>query len=303
MKKSHAKRVIVRLGGRLANQMFQYAAGKALAGRLGAALAFEGYGTRKDTKHQPLVLSSFKLRAPLTLIEKSWLDRRRMKLARRFDIGRMRGLRLVVERGFDYDERFEQIQDSCYLIGGWQSFRYFAAIEAELVHDFSFKGTLSASAQRVFAMIQSRSNTIGIHVRRGDYVGSSSTLARHGICGVEYYQRALAAISARLGEVTPVIFSDDIERARNELSCIGDAHYVAGTTPEEDLHLMGRCQHNIIANSTFSWWAAWLNPNPAKIVVAPQQWFGPALRLKNDTKDLFPDGWILLSQASATSLI
>ncbi len=294
MTHSHAKSVIVRLGGRLANQMFQYAAGKALASRLGATLAFDGYSARHDTKHLPLVLGSFNLQAPITSFDKSWLDRQRVKIARRFNVGRLRGLQLFVEHGFDYDARFEQIHDSCYLVGGWQSCRYFAGIENELVHDFAFAGTLSAPARQAAAMIQSRPDTIGIHVRRGDYVGNPRTLARHGICDVEYYRRALAAISMDIDAVTPVIFSDDIDRARNELADLADAYYVAGTTPEEDLHLMAMCQHNIIANSTFSWWAAWLNQNPGKIVVAPRQWFGPKLMLKHNTKDLFPDGWILL---------
>ncbi len=291
---SHTKTVIVRLGGRLANQMFQYAAGKALARRLGAALAFDGYSSRRDTKHLPLVLGSFNLQAPLTSFDKSWLDRQRVKIARRFNVGRMRGLKLVVEHGFDYDTRFEQIQDSCYLVGGWQSFRYFTSIADELIRDFSFKGTLSAPARQAEAMIQSEPNTIGIHVRRGDYVGNPRTLARHGICDVDYYRRALAAVSMNFDVVTPVIFSDDIDCAKKELSCLGGGHYVAGTSPEEDLHLMSLCQHNIIANSTFSWWAAWLNLNPDKRVVAPQQWFGPKLRLKHDTKDLFPNSWILI---------
>lgn len=288
------KMVIVRLGGRLGNQMFQYAAGKVLARRIGGTLAFEGYDAGSRSTKGPLVLRSFGLPEPLALFHKGWLDKQRIKIARSFGIGEMRGLELLVEHGFHYDKAFEEISGGCYMVGGWQSHRYLIGMEGELARDFSFNGVLSEAASKTLDFIRSKKNTIGIHVRRGDYVENSRILARHGSCGLDYYQRALSFISDGLEDISIVIFSDDIVRAKREMASLGEIHCVSDTTAEEDLHLMANCRHNIIANSTFSWWAAWLNRHPDKRVVAPANWFGPKLAVRHDIKDLFPGSWTVL---------
>lgn len=287
-------RVIVGLGGRLGNQMFQYAAGKALAIRLGVGLTVEGYGADSKKKSRVQVIESFGLTVDFTPVKSRRIDKLRIKLARRGWPVRMRGLPVYVEPHFHYDPAFEALHESRYLIGGFQSHRYFDTIRDALLGDFSFKGGLSEEAACTWNAISGTRCPVAVHVRRGDYVDNQRILSRHGLCGRDYYVAGMDRLRAAHPDSSFFVFSDDPERVEAEFEGIPGLVFVRGNSQEEDLHLMASCRHNIIANSTFSWWAAWLNHSPDRRVVAPRQWFAPELMAKNDTRDLFPADWDLI---------
>lgn len=288
------ERVIVGLGGRLGNQMFQYAAGKALATRLHATLAFEGFGRDSGKKSSVQVLDSFTLNDTFKPVSSRRLDKLLIQLAKRGWPVKLRGLPVFVESHFQYDPRFETIGHGCYLAGGWVSQRYFESIRRVLLEDFSFKGEMSGAALRVFKEISTCPCPVAVHVRRGDYVEDARILSRHGICRRDYYEAAMNLLRVEAGECRFFVFSDDVDRVQEEFAGLQGLTYVRGNSQEEDLHLMASCRHIVIANSTFSWWAAWLNRNQDKIVIAPLQWFGPELMEKLDTRDLLPPDWRLL---------
>jgi len=288
------ERVIVGLGGRLGNQMFQYAAGKALAMRLDATLSFEGYGPDSVKKSRVQVLDAFHLPEAFTPLSSRRMDKFWIKLARRGWPVRLRGLPIYVAAHFHYDPGFASISRGCYLVGGWVSQRYFEDIQDVILEDFSFKGTLSEGAAGTMREIAASPCPVAVHVRRGDYVEDPRIRARFGICERDYYETAMRLLREQDGRCRFFVFSDDVDRVEREFAGMPDLTFVRGNSQEEDLHLMSSCRHIVVANSTFSWWAAWLNRLPDKIVIAPRQWFGPELMDKLDFKDMLPPDWRLI---------
>jgi hypothetical protein len=133
--------------------------------------------------------------------------------------------------------------------------------------------------------------TVSIHIRRGDFSKKAETNLYHGILSSDYYKQAIEIISSKINSPKFYIFSDDINWAKENL-IVPEAVYASGQiskTHFEDLYLMSQCHHNIIANSSFSWWGAWLNDNPEKIVIAPKNWFNKGPK---DTQDIIPGDWI-----------
>lgn len=195
------------------------------------------------------------------------------------------------ERGQGYNPAFEKFPDNSYLHGYWQCERYFAHISDEIRRAFTFKTPPSPENLSMAKQI-SDSNAISLHVRRGDYV----TLDAHGVCSQAYYLAALEKLAPFLkGEPTIYVFSDDPQWSKDNLKLPYQKKVVDINGPEgdyEDMRLMSQCQHNIIANSSFSWWAAWLNQSPDRLVVGPARWFAnPALK----NPDILPSDWLGVS--------
>lgn len=289
-------RIIVRLIGGLGNQMFQYAAGRALADRLGLALqldtsGFEHYGLRRYE------LDRFAIRAePATRagLEVFGVVPRAPTLLNRIAgrLGLRRSGAVFREASFAYDPRFESITDAVYLDGYWQSERYFAGIAAALREDFRLRAAPDAGNVNMAAAIDAEASAVSLHVRRGDYVSDPHTAQYHGVCSLDYYRRAVEAVLDRVPDAHFYVFSDDPDWVAANLEVgrpltlmrIND-----GNSGMYDLDLMRRCRHHVIANSSFSWWGAWLNPAPDKLVVAPARWFAAA---DHDTRDLLPAAWM-----------
>ena len=141
-------------------------------------------------------------------------------------------------------------------------------------------------------MIKS-TNAVSIHFRRGDYVDQPETNKTHGTCTKEYYQKAVDLMASRIVNPHFFLFSDEPEWIKENFSTAIPSTHVAGYPGFIDMYLMGLCRHNIIANSSFSWWGAWLNINPDKIVIAPTQWFAID-EINNKAVDLVPSNWIRL---------
>jgi hypothetical protein len=200
----------------------------------------------------------------------------------------------VTEQSFVYDENMLNVNKNCILVGHWQSEKYFSDIKSLILKDFTFKHTPNEYYKNIITELQNK-NTVSMHIRRGDYVNDASTNSFHGTCTIDYYNSAMAFMSKQISDIVYVIISDDIEWCKRYMSHIPNSIFIENNKGKhyEDMRLMTLCQHNIIANSSFSWWGAWLNTNSDKIVIAPQQWFANAEK-QAQTNDLIPDSWIKL---------
>lgn len=203
-----------------------------------------------------------------------------------------------LEPHFHFDSSFFALGRSVSLHGYFQSERYFSGVAGTLRDRFRLREALGSQAQATADAIARTEMPVSVHIRRGDYVKSAETARVHGTLDAVYYRKALEILGGVLGSrMTVFVFSDDPVEAAAVLDFISPENlvHVGGdpARPWEDMLLMSRCRHHVIANSSFSWWGAWLNSSPAKTVVAPRQWFSAEeLRLRN-TCDLYPSTWIL----------
>jgi hypothetical protein len=199
---------------------------------------------------------------------------------------------MIEERQFHFDEKVLALSKSySYLKGYWQSERYFSGIRDILVKDLTISQPLSGANLEIAKRIQI-GNSVSVHVRRGDYVTDPRTAQVHNVCGLDYYQRAMSLMTEKLKTPNFYVFSDDINWAKVNIGLKDNVVYVDNNTIEnghEDLRLMSLCAHNIIANSSLSWWGAWLNNNESKLVVAPKKWFATD---DKSEQDIVPLNWL-----------
>ena len=191
---------------------------------------------------------------------------------------------------FAFDPSVMAMRHDVYLDGLFINPKYFHSIEKDLREDFSFNVPLAGENEELAHEIES-CNSVSIHVRMGDYT-STSVGDNYPGYGRGYYERAMKLVEAKIDGPRYYIFSDNPEWVRSRLSLLDNCTIVSHNAIEkgyEDLRLMSLCKHNIITNSTFSWWGAWLNKNSAKIVVTPRKWFSGL-----DNSDLLLDGWCVL---------
>lgn len=276
--------IITRLHGRLGNQMFQYAAARALAAHRGVPVALDARGAM--ARGEGVLTRVFDL--PLAQPDALPPDRKAQPLA--YYAWRLSGRapRFRRESGLGYNPMFTAWDAPCYLHGYWQSERYFDQIADEIRTDFTFPD-FSDSANTDMADRIGAGLSISMHIRRGDYL----TLGAHALCDQAYYEAALARILDGLkGDPTVFVFSDDPQWAKDNLPLPVPKVVVDFNTAErdfEDMRLMSLCQHNIIGNSSFSWWGAWLNRNTGKRVAGPARWFGDP---KLSNPDILPADWL-----------
>jgi hypothetical protein len=202
------------------------------------------------------------------------------------------------EPHFHYDPAFEMLGPKVSLFGYFQSERYFNSIAESLRDWLSPREPLGEAAAVALKRIETSRLPVSVHVRRGDYL-KPGTHEVHGILGETFYRQAFDRLEGMIGRDAEIfIFSDDPAAAEQVLGFIPGSrlNHVRGDPerPWEDMALMARCRHHVIANSSFSWWGAWLDPSPDKIVVAPRAWFAATELNKRNTGDLYPAGWILV---------
>jgi len=292
--------VVSRLIGGLGNQMFQYAAGRALALRRGGFLRLdlselEAGGRRRFELHNLPIEAIPATKADLANFP-NISNRRFGRIGRllrhvsKFGAG---NARVYQETHFHFDPAMAELPTPVCLVGYWQSDKYFRdhaeTIRRELTPAQPFDQDNAALADRIDA-----ENAVSVHVRRGDYAADPTTRRYHGTCPADYYQRAVDYVAARVGTPHLFVFSDDAGWPRDNLRFGVPTTFVRANPPSagyRDMQLMLRCRHHVIANSSFSWWGAWLNPQTDKIVVAPRRWFNASA---NDTRDLIPDQWVRL---------
>ncbi len=283
--------IVVKIKGGLGNQMFQYACGRSVALAKNDTLKLDlsslssssGKDTARDYK-----LDNFNILEHIASPkEKTEAEHRSSKTSL---------IKRVFRKAFGTpvsEPTLEKILKShaSYLDGFWQSERYFKAIEETLRIEFTLKRSVSAGASKWFPII-ANNTSLAVHVRRGDYVSDPATRDFHGLCSPDYYHQAIKMLSEKTREQFKVfVFSDDIEWVKQNLNFSRETYFVSGEglSDFEEMHLMSLCDHQIIANSSFSWWAAWLNKNESKIVIAPKKWFAGS---SENSDNIVPDEWI-----------
>ncbi len=291
--------IIVKLIGGLGNQMFQYAAGKALASQYNTVLKLDKSHLEKNSggahTQREFELHVFDLKTEFASPAEiaPFLKHAESKLYRELyrKIPSLFGKKYIAENSHSYNSSLPKYGPDAYLEGFWQSEKYFSAIRDTLRKEFTFK---NQSDQQNSSLLEklNQTDSVSLHIRRADYVNDKTINSYHGTCDSEYYRKAVEAIKKVASKPELFIFSDDIAWCRENLSFDMPMHFIdhnKGKQNFEDMRLMSHCKHNIIANSSFSWWGAWLNKNKKKQVIAPKNWFK-----EKTSPDIYPAGWTLL---------
>ncbi|MDR2789686.1 MAG: alpha-1,2-fucosyltransferase [Campylobacteraceae bacterium] len=273
----------MRLIGGIGNQMFQYAAGRAIAYKNNDILKLDSIDYAKYKVHNGYRLNAFNINeqiASMHEINNFGAKNRILGKLARMGIYQYKKETFYIEMSKN-ETKFDEkvfLYKNLYLSGYWQNEKYFLDIRDILLKEFTLKIPVKLNE---YIDIIKNSNSVSLHVRRGDY------LMHDGFIGIEYYKNAVKFISQKIQNPTFFIFSDDIKWCKENLNFINNPIFVENTGSElEDLELMKNTKHNIIANSSFSWWAAWLNTNKDKIVIAPKVWFKSRVGF-----DPVPESW------------
>jgi hypothetical protein len=288
--------IVCRLQGGLGNQLYQYAVGRALAARLSRPLLIDARTIEPEAPARQYELGAFQIEenivSGLSAFCTRWVGS--VRLGRFFQaiFPPAKHYRLIRDREEGFDASiFDPHPGTIVLHGYWQSYKYFDEVADDLRKELAFRYVPGSENAKLIDEIES-SSSVCVHVRRGDYVNNPSFSEALGACGIDYYQRALTKISEKIANPKFFVFSDDPDWAESNLQLPGQTAFMRqnlGRSDVEDLRLMSRCKHFIIANSSFSWWGAWLAHSPNKIVIAPARWF---LQDKTPPADRIPPNWI-----------
>jgi hypothetical protein len=284
--------VIIKLSGGMGNQMFQYALYKAFKNK-GIEAKIDDSKYKQIVEIRDCFLKSGCFNLDYDLCTK--------KEARKYVIGTGMVARIIVNRFGDknthYYEKSELVYDpeifeilNGYLEGYWQSWKYFGDIQDEIKNEFRFINVLDGKYKDYFEKIQ-QSESVAVHIRRGDYLNNPEIYG--GICTEQYYIKAMEQINGMVANPTYYFFSNDIEWSKSTFGEQENYIYVEGNDEKRgyiDMQLMSECRHQITANSSFSWWAAYLNKNPNKIVICPDKWVNG-----KETPDIYCEDWIKIN--------
>ena len=283
--------VIVKIVGGLGNQMFCYAYAKSLEQKghevkidISAFETYKLHGGYQLDKYNIDLDSSIKDEN-----DKFYKNTFFYKVLRRFG---MDFSRRIKEKSLLFDKKLLEIDDNSYLDGYFQCEKYFKDIREIILKQFTINQDISNYTKEIKNKIQNSKNSCSLHIRRGDFVNSTN-INIHGACDIEYYKKAMKYLEEKVENINYFIFSDDIEWVKENLA-IQNAIYIDSKEkriPHEDIYLMSLCKNNIIANSSFSWWGAWLNQNEKKMVIAPKRWFADD-KLESQSKDIVCESWV-----------
>lgn len=287
--------IIVQLKGGLGNQLFQYAAGLSLAKHHNAPVKVditnllapdEQIGTTRNYELQhilqpPAIATGEEVKHMLSESPLLRYYRKTLPPYKR---------KIYKEESFRFDPHFFQSKNHLYLKGYRQSELYFQHIQDDVRTNLFLQSSLYNDVHEFGKQLKNE-QSISIHIRRGDYT-NQLVQDYHGVLDQQYYQHAINLIEAKVKQANLYVFSDNPSWVKEHLQFQQPVQFVSGAISKnhyEDFYLMSCCRHNIIANSSFSWWAAWFNSNPNKNVLAPMKWFNAA---HLDTTDLIPPGWM-----------
>lgn len=292
--------IVVKLMGGTGNQMFQWALGRSLSLKLNVPLKLDltfllDRTPRENFTFRDYELDIFKLEADFAgpkdvarFISPS--NSIAMKLGTKIKRA-LSGFQVIQEPHFHFNPDILNSSDNIYLDGYWQSPKYFAAIEEQIRKDFSFREPMPELSMQMADELK-KQTSVCVHVRRGDFVTNPEVNSFHGTVGLKYIRMGLDKIAKSVSDFKVFIFSDDLPWCRENLKFDYPYQFVAeeykGPRFAAYMELMSMCDHFVIPNSTFVWWAAWLARNPNKIVITPKTWFAGA---DFDTGDLIPEGW------------
>lgn len=253
------RQVVSSLIGGLGNQMFQYAAGRALANRDRARLVLDTSPLRAKGDHTPRTygLHAYRIQAEVDILPAEALER----IA-------------LLDEGAAAGRWPRKVHRQTRLVGHWQSEAYFSDIRPLLLRDFQLADAPSPYVAEIAGRIHEAPEPVSVHFRRGDYVSLPAAARFHGTCSIEYYRTAIDRLTQRLDQTDLFVFSDDPQWVRDNAG-LPDGSTIVDcdrSTPAQDIWLMSLCRHHVLANSSFSWWGAWLSLAEG-ITVAPSRWF------------------------------
>ncbi|GFI22648.1 O-antigen biosynthesis glycosyltransferase WbnK [Lachnospiraceae bacterium] len=268
--------IVVQVCGGLGNQLFQYAFARSLQNRGNEVRLAAVFYTKYRTSREYL-LDKFRIK-----IKRSYLTEKVISPVIDNDLPiKMRNSHIHEELGLKYKPELLAMHGTQYMIGLFQDERYFKSIEQDLRNEIYPKNKIKITKQ--LRSVLKNKNTVSVHIRRGDYNQLNNTLK------LTYYRNAIECINKNIKDAFFCIFSDDLEWTKQHLDFGKNACFINDDkklADYEELLIMSQCKHNIIANSTFSWWGAWLNRNPQKIVIGPEHW------LNNSNENIMPERWI-----------
>jgi hypothetical protein len=291
--------------------MFEYAAGLFFQQKLGRTLEVAKPILRHAQSNgypRPFQLSEFRIRAGVReagLIDRFFFSTNPRVKALHTVVGRVLGAQLLDEPAaywFHPEVEDHPSRRVAFLTGYWQAAGYVRAVEPTLREEFVLRAPPQARNLQHAELIQGLKCPVSLHLRIGDYalISHQTGAGAERVSNVlkpSYYEKAIAAVGELFPEHTLVVFSDEMARARELLTGKRRCLFVEGNdalNAHEDLRLMSLCKHHIIANSSFSWWGAWLNPDPGKRVFAPRYWGNI---LSSYFPDLYPDGWTIVDNS------
>lgn len=290
--------IIILLNGGLGNQLFQYAAAKSLSLHHHVPLKIDISSYLREDLPELEVPRDFELYNFTGITEGTCVLSKKeneeiLRFLKKKSLAKLLPnyrRKIYSEPFYHYDPRFFESRNNVILRGQWQSEKYFASYKGFFRNALQLKPELiqncTAKAQEIEAV-----PSVSVHVRRGDYLRKQIIFEWHGVMSKEYYRNAFKILDEKIGPFKPYYFTDDPDWVRHHLLPLKEGEVVSEFTKShfEDFYLISKCKHNIIANSSFSWWGAWLNNNPDKVVIGPEKWFdkGP-----QDTFDVLPGGWI-----------
>lgn len=292
----------VMLSGGLGNQMFQYAFARTLSIKHNTTLVLDTSYLQSKLPFSKLAtqmkyeLGVFDIEAK---VETNYFSGKylypfaKAEYLLKKKLNKIR-LDTITESDFSFQKELFNSSDNSFIRGNFQSEKYFIEIEKIIRQEFQFKPTLKEE-NLVWKQQIENSNAVSIHVRRGDYISLKQNVHKFAQIPIVYFQKAINHIASKIENPVFFVFSDDIDWVKRELKTEFPVHFISNNNTKQtsyiDMQLMSLCKHNIICNSTFSWWGAWLNSHPDKMVIAPQQWFADN---SINSKDIYPLKWIKL---------
>jgi hypothetical protein len=292
--------IVTKLTGWLWNQMFQYAIGRAVSLHMQTSLVLDVSSFGSYTLHQYSLEKFCIIKNYATYWNLPWYERHSKNRYVDYFYQSVKNLLSLYNKSHIREKWLQPFRDDIFSFRGdlfldwyFQSEKYFLKY-ADIIRS-DFEVIIAPSLQNQWMMKQIQSvNSVSLHVRRGDYVANFRTNQTHWTCSMDYYKKAISYISKHVETPVFFVFSDDIQWAKKNIDTGYKQFFVDfndASQNHEDIRLMANCKHNIIANSTFSWWGAWLNSNTSKIVVAPAQWFA---NTNFETSDICPESWFRL---------
>lgn len=291
--------IIVNIAGGLGNQLYQYAFGRTLAVKLNVPLKLAIMNAASQNP-RPYRLKHFNIQEDFATPEDLLNIRKQPTLAERLGLKPIHRRSIVIEpeNWFNpFNPGLLEIRDNSYIEGYWQSEKYFSEIGGLLRTEFTLRLPPDANNQHIADSMQNV-DSVSIHVRRGDYLTRPTAVKKFSECSIEYYRSAVEKISSKVANPHFFVFSDDHQWLRENIILDYPTTIVDLNGPHQDyldLWLMTMCRHHINANSTFSWWGAWLANHSKGMVICPKRWFNLS-REENDrdAKDRIPPDWLRL---------
>lgn len=283
---------IVKVTGGLGNQLFQYSFGQFLHKNTGMEVFyyFDTVNNSRSFTNRDNELSKFNLDFAIAdqeacskyKIKNGLLGRFKRKITQLLPF--ISDTYVVQQGPHDYPSKFQD----AYYDGYWQIYEYPETIKEKLQTHLQLSAEQLIKFKELINHFESE-NSVAIHIRRGDYITIPANAKIFNVCDKKYYDDAIAIVNSRVDDAKYYIFTQDMDWAKKNF--VGtDFVFVEGNSAIEDMLLMAKCKHNIIANSTFSWWSAFLNKNPKKLIIAPKNWY----RNNFKTQNFINPRWIMI---------